>query len=157
VKEAKDKKTNVRVYESFPIRSWDRWVEPEKQLHLMVQAVDPAAKARDLLAATRLVAEARFGGTGFGGETGESIELAWSKDGRSIVFAVTTERNAAAYSETAKDIYRVDTGGGEPTRIAHGAGAYGSPKFSADGKTLCAKFNPNNGRPYNNERLVAFD
>ena len=154
---AKKQKAKVRVYETFPIRSWDRWVEPDKQIRIMTQSLDAGAKARDLLAGTKLIAEPGFGGTGFGGEGGESIDVAWSPDGRSLVFAVTTTRNASAYSEVGSDLYRTDANGGEPVRIAHADGSYGTPKFSPDGKTLYAKFNPNNKKPYNNDRLVAFD
>ncbi len=39
-KEEKDRKFNVRIYDSFPIRSWDRWVEPNREPHLLVQSVD---------------------------------------------------------------------------------------------------------------------
>ncbi len=156
-KDAKDRKANVRVYETFPIRSWDRWVESDKQIRVMTQSLDPGSKAKDILGGTKLVAEAGFGGTGFGGEGGESIDSTWSPDGRALVVAVTTTRNSAAYAEVGTDLYRVDAAGGEPVRIAHGEGSYGSPRFSPDGKTLYAKFSPNNKKPYNNDRIVAFD
>lgn len=155
--EAKERKAKVRVYETFPIRSWDRWVEPDKQLHVFTQSLDPSSKPKDLLADTKLVAEPGFGGSGGGGEGGESIDATWSPDGRAVVFAVTTTRNTSAYAEVATDLYRADVGGGEPVRIAHAEGSYGAPRFSSDGKTLYAKFSPNNKKPYNNERLVAFD
>ena len=156
-KEAKDRKTNVRVYEGFPIRAWDRWIDPERQIHIMVQSLDAGAKARDLLAGTKLVAEAGFGGSGLGGESGESIDVQWAPDGQSLVFAVTTARHTAAYAEVGTDLYRVGVAGGEPERIARATGSYGDPQFSPDGKTLYARFNPNNGKVYNNDDLVAFD
>jgi dipeptidyl aminopeptidase/acylaminoacyl peptidase len=156
-KEAKERKTNVRVYEGFPIRAWDRWIDPERQVHIFTQSLERGAKAKDLLAGTKLVAEPGFGGSGLGGESGESISVEWAPDGQSLVFAVTTARNTAAYSEVATDLYRLNAGGGEPERIAHAEGSYGDPQFSPDGKTLYARFNPNNGKVYNNDDLVAFD
>ncbi|MGZ7031187.1 MAG: TolB family protein, partial [Thermoanaerobaculia bacterium] len=71
-KDAKDRKTNVRVYDSFPVRAWDRWIEPDKQIHLFTQSLDAGTKAKDILAGTKLVGEAGFAGTGIGGESGES-------------------------------------------------------------------------------------
>ncbi len=156
-KEAKDRKTNVRVYETFPIRSWDRWVEANKQMRVMTQSLDPAGKPRDVLAGTKLITEIGFGGTGFGGDSGESIDVEWAPDGRSLVFAVTTSRNTAAYAQVTTDLYRAAVTGGEPQRIATGSGSYGSPRFSRDGRTLYAKFNPTSELPYMNDRIVAFD
>ena len=154
-KEAKDKKVNVRVYENFPIRSWDRWLD-EKQTHIFVQPLDAGAKAKDILAGTKLVGTVGFGGA-IGGEGPERIDAEWSPDGQSLVFAVTTTRATAAFAEVATDLYRVNVSGGEPERIAHSEGSYGNPEFSPDGKTLYATFNPNNLKLYNNTYLVAFD
>jgi dipeptidyl aminopeptidase/acylaminoacyl peptidase len=153
-KEEKDKKEKVRVFDSFPIRAWDRWRDT-KQPHLFIQKID-GGTAKDLLAGTKLVAEAGFGGTG-GGEGRETLGGEWSPDGKWIVFAATTERNAAAYAETAMDLYRVSVDGSEPERIAHTAGGYADPQFSPDGKTLYVTFEPNNGKVYNLSRLAAFD
>src|SRR6266540_5383509 len=155
-KEAKDRKANVRVYESYPIRNWDRWIEPDKQVHIFVQPLTDGAKAKDILAGTQLVTSAGFGGTSQG-EGGETIRAQWSPDGQWIVFGITTERNTAAYAEVGTDLYRVRVSGGEPERIAHGEGSYAQAKFSPDGKTLYTIFNANNKLPYNNNRLVAFD
>ncbi|HEX9985681.1 MAG TPA: S9 family peptidase [Thermoanaerobaculia bacterium] len=159
-KEEKDRKYKVRAYDSFPIRNWDRWLD-EKQAHLMVQplnGVQPGetAKAKDLLAGTQLVAAPGFGGSG-GGEGRESISGEWSPDGQWVVFVATTGRHTGAYSEVAYDLYRVPANGGEPERIATAEGGYGGARFSPDGKTLYASFNPNNGKTYNNTYLVAFD
>ncbi|HSP13141.1 MAG TPA: S9 family peptidase [Thermoanaerobaculia bacterium] len=152
----KDRKANVRVYESYPIRNWDRWIEPDKQVHLFVQPLAEGSKATDVLAGTKLIAVPGFAGTsaGLGGET---IHAEWSPDGQWIVFGVSTDRNTAAYAETGVDLYRVRATGGEPERIAHGEGSYGDAQFSPDGKTLYATFNPNNKLPFNNNRLVGFD
>jgi dipeptidyl aminopeptidase/acylaminoacyl peptidase len=155
-KERKDRKYNVRAYDSFPIRNWDRWLD-DMQPHLLVKLLDDRSPAVDVLAGTKLVAE-----PGFAGRTGEGsredIDAAWSPDGASIVFAASTNRNTAAYAETSADLYQVSASGGEePKIIAHESGNYSRPRFSPDGKALFAVFNPNNGKVYNLDRLVRFD
>jgi dipeptidyl aminopeptidase/acylaminoacyl peptidase len=160
-KERKDRKYHVRAYDSFPIRQWDRWLD-DQQVHLAIQPLDGTSKAKDLLAGTKLVAEAGFSGRPGEGSRDE-IDGVWSPDGQSIVFAVTTKKTTAAYAEVPVDLYRVAAGTGmsalhgEPQLIAHDDGGYGRPHFSPDGKTLYATFSPNNGKVYNLERLVAFD
>lgn len=154
-KEAKERKTNVRVYETFPIRNWDRWLDPDRQTQLFVQPLAEDGRARSLLAGTKLVTQPGFGGQL--GLSGETINAEWAPDGRSVVFAVTTGRNTAAFAEVAMELYRASTSGGDPERIAADAGSYGSPTFSPDGRTLYASFNPNNARIYNHTRIVAFD
>lgn len=156
-REEKDRKFKVRIYESFPIRAWDRWVE-EREPHLFVQQLDGGAP-KDLLAGTKLVSAIGFGGTG-GGEGTETINGEWTPDGESIVFVATTNRHTGPYSEVDFGLYRVSANAGavtEPERIAFAPGAYGSPAFSPDGKTLFVTFDPNNGKTYNLSRLVAFD
>jgi len=153
-KERKERKYNVRVYTAFPIRHWDRWLD-EQQTHLEVQALD-GSKPHDLLAGTKLVAEPGFGGRGGEGSR-EEVDAAWSPDGQSVVFAVTTKRNTAAFAEVPIDLYRVATSGGEPELIAHADGTYGHPRFSPDGRTLFTTWEPNNGKVYNLTRLAAFD
>ncbi|HEX6176921.1 MAG TPA: S9 family peptidase [Thermoanaerobaculia bacterium] len=155
-KEAKERKTNVRVYESFPIRNWDRWLEPDRQAQIFVQRIGDEKSAKSLLAGTKLIAEPGFGGQL--GNSGESITALWSPDGSSIVFVATTERNVAAFAEVSSAIYRVTANGGEPDRISGDvAGSYSDLSFSPDGKTLYATFNPNNAQVHNLDRLVAFD
>ena len=154
-KEEKDRKFKVRIYDSFPIRAWDRWVE-DKEPHIFVQSLDAGSTAKDLLAGTKLVAEAGFAGTG-GGEGRQTISGEWSPDGQGIVFSATTAHNTSAFAEVDYGLYRVSAAGGEPERIASARGGYSSPSFSPDGKTLYATFEPNNGKTYNLSRLVAFD
>ena len=154
--EKKDVKYRVRVYESFPIRQWDRWLD-ETHPHLFVMLLDGKSQPVDILAGTQLIASPGFSGR-FGEGSREDLDALWSPDGTSIVFAASTNRNTAAYAETSSDLYQVGTKGGEePKVIARDAGSYARPKFSPDGKALFAVFNANNGKVYNLDRLVRFD
>lgn len=155
-KERKEQKAKVRAYDTFPIRHWDRWLD-DQQTHLAVQPLEPKAPAHDLMAGTQLVAA----GMGFAGRfsegSREEIDGAWTPDGSGVVFAVTTERNAAAYANVPYDLYLANLGGGEPKKLTTG-GSYGAPFFSPDGKTLFAMWEPNgDGKVYHNNRLVRFD
>jgi dipeptidyl aminopeptidase/acylaminoacyl peptidase len=158
-KEEKDRKFKVRIYDSFPIRAWDKWIDPNREPHLLVQALSAPTSvggAKDLLAGTKLVAAAGFAGTG-GGSGSETLNGEWSPDGQWIVFPATTGQNMAAYAEYAYDLYRVSVNGGEPEKITTKNGSYGDVAFSPDGRTVYATFSPNNGKVYNLNELVAFD
>jgi dipeptidyl aminopeptidase/acylaminoacyl peptidase len=121
-----------------------------------VQNIESTASAKDILAGTQLVAQPGFGVPTAEGSR-EDIDATWSPDGKWIVFAVTPSRNSAAYAEVSTHLYRSAVTGGEPERIAFASGEYSDPEFSPDGKTLFAKFSPNNKKVYNLTRLVAFD
>jgi dipeptidyl aminopeptidase/acylaminoacyl peptidase len=154
-KEEKDRKFNVRIYDSYPIRAWDRWID-EKEPHIFVANVDGSG-VKDLLAGTKLVAEAGFAGTGGYGSGRETISGQWSPDGQWIVFAASTTLNTGAFAEPDYALYRVSANGSEPERIASSPGSYSTPSFSPDGKTLYAKFEASNDKVYNLTELVAFD
>ncbi len=51
VGEASKAKSNARVYESFPIRYWDHWLEA-RHAHVFVMDDAPGAAAKDILAGT---------------------------------------------------------------------------------------------------------
>src|SRR6185295_5034794 len=113
--ERKAQKYRVRVYDKFPIRNWDKWIE-DTQAHVFVQIAQPGSKAKDLLAGTKLVNERGFAGRVSDG--GEELDGAWTPDGNEIVFVASTNRNAAAYANTNTDLFKVSaTGGGEPVRL----------------------------------------
>jgi dipeptidyl aminopeptidase/acylaminoacyl peptidase len=150
VAEKKDAKSRVRTYERFPIRRWDRWLD-ETRTHLFVVPVS-GGSARDLLAGTKLVSEPGFGGAG-GEGSGETLEPAWSPDGKSIVFVATTNRNAAAYASTNTHLFAVDVAGGEPRALTTGTATYGTPQFSPDGGSLCFRVGEEWGRIYALARL----
>lgn len=150
----RNRKYRARVYDTFPIRNWDRWID-EMQTHLFVQELQEGAKAKDLLAGTKLVAEKGFGGAI--GSGGDEIAANWAPDGESVLFVATTDRTNAAFAETTSQIYQVSTKGGEPRQITKAAGTYGRPVFSPDGQTLYSTFNPNTEKVYNLSRLVTVD
>lgn len=149
----KARKWNARVYDSFPIRNWDRWLD-DKQTHVFVQSLDAGAKAKDLLAGTKMVAEAGF--AGITGSGSDDLNPVWAPDGQSVVFAATVNRNIGAYADTSSDLYQVSISGGEPKRLTSGNDSYAAPKFSPDGKTLLCQFSPNGEKVYNLNRIVSF-
>ena len=51
--ERKDAKSKVRIYDTFPIRRWDKWLD-DTQSRLLVIAADGEGPARDLLSGTAL-------------------------------------------------------------------------------------------------------
>jgi dipeptidyl aminopeptidase/acylaminoacyl peptidase len=155
-RERKDQKYKVRTYESFPIRSWDRWLD-DMQVHVFVQNLEAGAKSRDLLAATQLVKQPGFAGRTTEGSR-DDVDALWSPDGALILFVATTARNTSAYAEYGTDIYRISaTTAEEPKVVAHSEGSYVRPRFSPDGESLYAIFTANNGKVYNLDRLVRFD
>jgi dipeptidyl aminopeptidase/acylaminoacyl peptidase len=149
--ERRTRKYVARVYESSPIRLWDRWLDDRKP-SLFVQPLEPGAPARDILAGSKLVA-----GSGFGGQlgnSGESIAASWTPDGTGVVFSATTNRNEWTYRDVVTSLWLVSAAGGEPRRVTPDRGDYGEPRFSPDGRALYATMSPTNERTYNSQRLV---
>jgi dipeptidyl aminopeptidase/acylaminoacyl peptidase len=152
--ERKALKYKARVYEKFPIRNWDKWID-DTQAHLFVQRLDPDAKAKDLFAGTKLVSERGFAGRVQ--DSGEEFDAIWTPDGESIVFVATTNRDTAAYSTTNSSLFQVSAAGGEPARLTAGADSFTRPVFRPDGKALYAIFTVEaNGKTTNLDRLAMF-
>ncbi len=149
----KAQKHRARVYDSFPIRYWDRWLD-DTQTHLFVQSLEPGAKAKDLLAGTKLVAEPGFAGRAL--TSGDDLDAAWTPDGSAIVFVATTAKNTAAYAAFNTSIYLIKATGGEAQQIISGDGSYGRPVFDPKGENLYATFTQENGKTYNLDRLAKF-
>jgi dipeptidyl aminopeptidase/acylaminoacyl peptidase len=152
--ERRNRKWNARVFDSFPIRDWDRWLD-DRHPTLVVQPLDPGAQPKDVLAGSQLAAAAGFGGQW--GSGSDTIASAWTPDGSGLVFVATTNRNEAAFAEVAQALWLVAAAGGEPRRLTQGGDSYGRPIFAPDGRTLFATFEPATDRVYNATRLVAFD
>jgi dipeptidyl aminopeptidase/acylaminoacyl peptidase len=150
--ERKEAKSKVRRYDAFPIRSWDKWLD-ETKTHLFTVAVDGGAPARDLLAGTRLAAEAGFGGAGGEGSS-DDLRPAFAPDGRALVIVASINRSSSAYAPTNTGLYEVPLAGGEPRALTTGTSTYDSPAFSPDGKSLCARVSEEWGRIYALDRLA---
>ncbi len=150
--ERKAQKYRARVYEKFPIRNWDKWIE-DTQAHLFIQDAQPGAKAKDLLAGTKLVTERGFAGRTT--DSGDELDAVWTPEGDAIVFVATTNRDAAAYANTTMSLFKVSTNGGEPIRLTTSADSFTRPAFRPDGKALYAILNVNtNNKVYNLDRLA---
>ncbi len=151
--EHKARKYDARVYDTFPIRNWDQWIEPERQSHVLVQALQPGAEAKDLLAGSKLVASAGFAGRRT--DSGEELSAIWAPDGRSIVFVASNDRNASAYAFTHSLLFRVDIDGGEPQQLTPANGSWSDPQFAPDGSALYGLFEPDNGTIYSLSRVAS--
>src|ERR1700735_334854 len=102
--EHKARKYNVRVYEHFPVRHWNQWLD-ERQPTIMVQSLEPGSAPRDILSATALARTDGF--SGVEGESDVSLSPIWSPDGREVVFTATTERWNSASGHVGYHLYRV--------------------------------------------------
>jgi dipeptidyl aminopeptidase/acylaminoacyl peptidase len=152
VAERRDRKWNARVYDGFPIRNWDQWLD-DRSPHLFVQELEPAGQpARDLLAGIRLAAEPGFGAGG----ANDALAAVWTPDGRGVVFAASLNRHEAAFAEVRSQLFLLSTEGGEPRAITSPTDDLGDPSFSKDGRTLYAEATPRSEKTYHNARLVAF-
>jgi dipeptidyl aminopeptidase/acylaminoacyl peptidase len=146
--ERRNRKYRARVYDGFPIRSWDRWLD-DKAPRLFTVAAAPGAEPVDLIGRSRLAAEPGF-------DSSADLQAVWTPDGSAVVFVASTTRHTAAFADVPSHLYRVSAEGGEPVALTSGADSYRSPAFSPDGRTLYAVTNPANEWVYNLNRLVAF-
>jgi dipeptidyl aminopeptidase/acylaminoacyl peptidase len=154
-KERKDRKYKARVFDSFPVRNWDHWMD-DMQTHAIVQELADGAKAKDVMAGSKLVAEKGFGGRIGAGS--DDIDAVWTPDGKEVVFLASANRSSAASEETQIHVYRVPaTGGAEPAKVTSGAQEFGRPTFSPDGKTLYLINNVFGEKVFTLTRLVSID
>ena len=156
--ERKARKWNARQYEGFPIRNWDRWLEDRKPrllvLDLAADGGPAAGEPRNLLANTELVKAPGFAGRG--GDGGDSLDAEWAPDGSGLVFVASTDRNKAAYAFTTSQLWFVGLDGSEPRRLTVDKHSWGSPTFTADGRTLLATRDRASDKVYTNTELAAF-
>jgi dipeptidyl aminopeptidase/acylaminoacyl peptidase len=150
-------KANVRIYEGFPIRNWDRWLD-DRQARIFVLPLDEDGGAigepRDLLEGTKLAASPGFAGRLT--DTGEEIEIEFTPDNASLVFAASTNRHQAAFAFTDSQLFVTNLAGGEPRQITKGSDRWAMPRFTPDGKKLIAVVERQDGKfVYNAARLAA--
>lgn len=152
--ERKARKYNARVYETFPIRHWDKWLD-DMQTHLFVQPLG-GGNAKDILAGTKLVAERGFGGVR--GSESETMGAVWTPDSQGVVFAATVNRNAGAHANVITHLYLAPAAGGEIRQLTSGTGAsYSQPQFRPDAKALYALHQHEGEKIYSLSRLARFD
>ncbi len=147
-------KYQARVYESFPIRYWDRWLD-EGQPHPFIQSLEAGAKPKDVLTGTELSKVPGFGGAM--GDTGPTMTAIWTPDSKSIVFVATPNRNQAAYANVVSHLFVASIDGGEPRAIAGTPhDSYSRPVFHPDGKALYALHQKEGEKAYSINRPVMF-
>ncbi len=161
--ERKARKYRARVYDGFPIRNWNTWLE-DTQPRVFVQSLADLGSnltqghgpaARDLLAGTKLVEKTGFGGVS-DGLGGSSLQVTWAPDGQSLVFVATTNRNTAAYNFPSTHLYQIPAAGGEPRALTSGDDSYTDPAFRRDGKALYSIYSRRTDRVYNLDRVAMF-
>ena len=109
--ERKARKFNMRVYEHFPIRYWNEWLD-DRRPALFVQELTEGSVARDILSSTTLARAEGFGGSAQG-DGGVSLAPLWSPDGKEVLLTATTERWNAAFARVNFGLYRMPAAGGE--------------------------------------------
>ena len=145
--ERKKLKYNARVYTSFPIRSWDQWIE-EKTTFPFIQHID-STEARNVFAQNQLLSNKGFY---FGGN------IDWAPGSRTLVFSATEERERTAYEDVSYHLYITDIFTGQTKKITTGNNEYSNPLFSKDGKYLFAiASHSKNYKVYNQPFLVRFN
>ncbi|PTY07774.1 prolyl oligopeptidase [Opitutaceae bacterium EW11] len=150
----RERKYHARVFEGFPIRHWDRWLD-ERRPHLFVQEARAGAPAKDILEGTELVKQPGYGGRLTQSE--EELPAVWTPDGSSVLFVASLNRNGTAYSELYTYLFLVSAEGGEPKRLTEGTATYGTPVFAPDGHSFVVAVTPAaTNYVYNLARLTRF-
>ncbi len=144
IEEKKNLKYKARVYDSFPIRNWDKWLD-EKQSHLYIQHID-STSAINLMKDIALSKEA---GYALGGYT-------WA-DNNNIVFSATSQANTGAYHNPFYYLYRVNSTTRNTTQLTKGNVNYSNPQLSKDGKYLYNMEAMEDYKVYVMDKLVRYD
>lgn len=156
--ERKSRKWNARIYETFPIRYWNAWLD-EKRPHVWVQELADGAKPVDLLAGSNLVLSPGFGGAFNPSAGGQSLQAVWTPDGQAVVFTAYVNRDETMSAETESQLFVVSAKGGEPRMLTGRGQICSEPKFSPAGDALYAlhqKLPERGGRLYSLNRLAKF-
>lgn len=144
----KDLKYNARVYNTFPIRLWDVWLD-EKQTHAFMQSTLPGSAPRDIFSEVSITKKTGFSFSG---------DIRLTPDGKEVVFTATTDFDSLATRDAVSRLYKLSIQGGDATQLIKDEMTYGSPAFSPDGKYLfCLAGAENNGQIYTLAKLFRFD
>lgn len=149
--ERRSLKYRARVYDKFPIRYWDHWLD-DTQPHLFMQLVEPGARPTDLLAGTTLVAERGFAGVPT--NSSEELNATWTPEGMGIVFVASRNRDASAYANSNTQLFLLSGESKEPRQLTTGSESASNPSFRPDGKALYFQVTAENDNVYNLTRLA---
>jgi dipeptidyl aminopeptidase/acylaminoacyl peptidase len=158
IDERRARKWNARIYEGFPIRNWDRWLDDRRPSLFVVDLPASglaAAPARDLLAGSRLRNAPGYAGRS--SDSGADLDPAWTPDGESLVFVASDDRHRAAYAFTSQQLWLVARSGGEPTRLTEGQHSWSRPGFTPDGRRLIAQVERRRDTVYSKTELAVID
>lgn len=143
--EIKNLKYKARVYESFPIRNWDKWLD-EKVSYLFVQHID-STQAICLFKDVPMSAKAGF-------SCGRSSWLSKNE----IIFAASTDENTTAYQASTSHLYKVNIKGGDAIKLTSEANiSFTNPLVSEDGKFVYCYENKIEYKVYSLDKLVRYD
>jgi dipeptidyl aminopeptidase/acylaminoacyl peptidase len=147
IEEKKKIKYKARVYTSFPIRNWDKWID-EKQTHAFVQALHKDSLAKDIFTDVPLSKQEGF----------KYSTAIWSPDGKDILFVASADENSAAFQEPSHHLFKVSVKGGDAIQLTSGKKDFANPVYSIDGNYLyCLQGENNNNKIYNENKLMRFD
>lgn len=144
MEEKKNLKYKARVYEGFPIRNWDKWLD-EKQSHLFVQHLD-SIKAKNLFSVSKIADDPGFSLNG----------AQWAGNDK-IVLTATIDDNTSAYQYTSSKIHLLDVSTGEIKSMDIGYTDVSNAQLSQDGKFLFCLVSNNTYTTYQLSQLVRFD
>jgi dipeptidyl aminopeptidase/acylaminoacyl peptidase len=147
------RKYNAMVFNGFPVRHWDKWLD-SKSPRLYVQSLDPAAAPVDLIGKSKLVSEPGFDGAP--GSSESSLRAIWTPDGSSVVFHATVKRHESAYAFVPVHLYQAPAAGGEPAALTSGSDSFDAAYFPPGGSHLYALRKAATGKVYNLNRIVRF-
>ena len=137
VQERRNPKSRARIYDTFPVRNWDRWIDDGAKTHVWVVELEKGTAARSLLAGSKLASLPGFGP--------DSLSPVWSPDGESVVVAATEANDRSARAVVPTLLWELRVSGGEPRKLAVDGWDVGAPRFRPDGRALC--FNASNAKP----------
>ncbi len=150
--ERKARKYSARVFDAFPVRDFDRWLD-DRQASLLVQPLADGAEAKDLLAESALVHTTRLLGS----------DRDWHGEHRSRVDPGRVRRRVCRHDQSAtrpRAPKRRHHSGWFPPRAEspdgsrRGPKSYGSPVFAPDGRSLYTLMEPESDRVYTLSRLA---
>lgn len=125
--EQRSRTDSARVYDAFPVRFWNAWLE-KKEPVIAWQPIDDGEPVILRVAPLR----------GSFDSGNEILNAVWTPDGGAVVFQATPNRHNGMFEPTETALYRVSASGGAPVRLTPAGVSYSSPLFSPDGAALYA-------------------